>query len=300
MPTGLFAKDLSHPQTPAHYFTPEELRLQCGAEFVAGGGVEVDTSDSIDEWNEYIWTNPAKIRLGTFKTYKVSYDYTIQKVGGKDSHFYTLLKSVSMAATMPGGIGGEWWTDRPGKSGHREIEFQTDAVSDYHLLLGMQFQGAIHIDNLKIQLMADNRGASGMFSGETLIRGISCTLRNNARFVKGGIEVDTTQIPGDWHEFYQTKSPLIKFTPGRTYQFDFDYLLKTPNGDTSEFFAFLRDANDNDHKNQAFQKWLDNGGCSGHKSFTFTIPGPNAFEFCLGISKQGLLRIENIKIKELD
>ena len=272
------------------------LELRYGAEIAIDGAVEVDTSDSTVEWHEYLKTIPAKVKFSPFKSYKISYDYKVQKNGGEKTRFYSSVRS----SQSKGNKNGDWWAEAPGKKGHKEYQVDIDEFSDYTLTFGVRFGGAIRIENLKMELLGDNSSARGQFSGGSMVRVISCDLMCNAQCREGGIEVNTKGMKDEWNEFYRTKSSRLPFIPGRTYQFDFDYRVKSVTSETVDFYWLFRDSAGDSHKSQEFQKWMDNPGCKGHKSFTFKPVGSRAFEFIIGVHNQGALRIENLKIKQLD
>ena len=284
------------PRASVDLISSDLLELHYGAKIAIDGAVEVDTSDSTNEWHEYLRTIPSKVRFIPFKSYKISYDYTVQNNGGETTRFYSGLRSPQSKVDK----GGDWWAAAPGKKGHREFQADIDELSDCRLMLGIRFGGAIRIENLKMELVADNSSAFGMFSGGSMIRVVSAELTSKACCREGGIEVDTTGQKGEWHEFYRTKAARMPFTPGRTYQFDFDYQVKNKTSESVDFYWLFRDSAGAEHKTLGFQKWMDNPGCKGHKSFTFNAPNPSAFEFILGVHNQGVLRIENIKIRQLN
>lgn len=117
--------------------------------FVVKGGVEVDTTQDKAEWHEFIVSVPENLKLEAGKNYKVSYDYTIKNVKDTKTRFYHLFRTGNDAKKDKG---MEYWSDTVGAKGHKEF---TALLKDanYRLILGVQFGGAIRIENLKIEIV---------------------------------------------------------------------------------------------------------------------------------------------------
>lgn len=135
----------------------DKFVLVCGAAVVSGA-VEVDTTASKNEWNEYLYNKPDVLKFEPNKAYKVSYDYTILKVGHPTTQFYQFFRSKpSREGVTPNTHGNENWSGEPGQKGHREsLVILNDSGKDhkdYRFSLGVRMKGAIRIENLKIEEM---------------------------------------------------------------------------------------------------------------------------------------------------
>lgn len=122
----------------------QRFRLQCGAT-VKDGAIDVMTKGK-QKWNEYLITSPEKVPFEAGKRYRIDYDYTIGSVQPNTS-FYQLLKSGNSGAKE---IGWESWTGSAGEKGHKKL-ITTINASGYRFILGVCFNGAIRIENLKIE-----------------------------------------------------------------------------------------------------------------------------------------------------
>jgi len=131
----------------------DKFDLACGA-VVVSGVVEVDTTASKNEWNEYLHSKPGTLKFASNKVYQVSYDYTVLKVGHPTTQFYQFFRSVpSRKGASPVTEYSEDWIDEPGHKGHRESLVTLDSAKDYRFSMGVRLKGAIRIENLKIEEM---------------------------------------------------------------------------------------------------------------------------------------------------
>jgi len=109
-------------------------------------GVQADLSGSDTEWNEFFRTTP-EVRFQPGRTYHVSFRYRILDPGGKDTRFYSLLRSRS------GGdlYGHHWlWTREKGGEGVIHRLFQVKEKSDWELIVGIRHRGAILLDSVSV------------------------------------------------------------------------------------------------------------------------------------------------------
>lgn len=124
------------------------LVLANGASIVSGG-VEVDTTAAEGEYHEYLCSLPDKIKLESGKTYRLSYDYTVNKVGGDNTEFYHIFRTgVNYDLDK-----NEFWSAAVGSKGHKEFTVKLDGA-DYKFILGVRFKGAIRIENLRLEEVA--------------------------------------------------------------------------------------------------------------------------------------------------
>ena len=88
---------------------------------------------------------PTKLKFSPNKSYKISYDYMIQKVGDVTTEFYHFVRSAENQNSK-----GWAWVGTAGSKGHREFTVELDSAVDYRLIFGIHSKGAIRIENLNI------------------------------------------------------------------------------------------------------------------------------------------------------
>jgi hypothetical protein len=115
------------------------------ADVVAGNrSLKGDSRTSGAQWNEYF-----RSRAGLFKPnegYVVSFDYRVLAREPRAT-FYLLFR-------QPGGTGNVGWVDwkgEPGEKGHIDATLAASKTPDFALILGIQWRGALAIDNLVIK-----------------------------------------------------------------------------------------------------------------------------------------------------
>lgn len=252
------------------------------------GGVEVDTSASDVQWHEYLVSVPAKVKLEAGKAYKLSYDYTITKVGGEKTRFYHIFRTGSNYA-MDKGL---FWTAAAGK-GHKEFTATLGDFADYKLILGVESKGAIRIENLKIDDMSPPPGLP--FSGP-IAQDARFAFANGATVVNGGVEVDTTAAEGEWHEYFKTVPANVPFARGKTYNISYDYTVSKVGGGNTEFYHLMRTGVEYD-QDVGMELWSATAGEKGHKEFSASLDGSN-YNLILGVRFKGAIRISNLKMEE--
>lgn len=111
-----------------------------------------------DGWREFFTTND-KLVLEPESMYHVSFKYRIVNPGGKDTKFYSCLKSRS---------GGEqygefWqWNREQGAEGTIHRLFKTEKKNDWYLIIGVRNPGVIIIDDVEITKCVKNVPGYGM------------------------------------------------------------------------------------------------------------------------------------------
>ncbi len=269
----------------------ERVTIQNDATAVSGG-VEIDTTSGDNEWNEFLITVPEKITLGGGKTYKISYDYTVSKVKVDDARFYHLLRSgddFSKDKAM------ELWTAKPGSKGKKEFTVVLKD-SDYRLILGVRFGGAIRIENLKIEDASPAPLPAGVLLGGPTVKDERLVFQCDADAVSGGVEVDTTSGSNEWNEYLFTAADVLKLEAGKTYKVSYDYSVKKA-GANSQLYHLFRTGSDIS-KDQGWEAWAATEGEKGHKEVVASLDEAG-YRFILGVQFGAAVRIENLKIEDL-
>lgn len=120
-------------------------------------------------------------------------------------------------------------------------------------------------------------------------------LNDGAKVVDGGIEVDTSAISGEFHEYFKTVPAKVNFIFGKPYVISYDYTVNKVGDDKTEFYHLLRSTEGD--ADVGMKLWTDAAGRKGHKEFTATLESAN-YRLILGVRFKGAIRIENLKIRE--
>jgi hypothetical protein len=122
------------------------------AQVIAGkASLKGDSRGSAGEWNEYLHSRP-----GLFKAreaYVVTFDYRLLARGSGQTKFYALFRRAANQANH-----GWWDLDaKPGEIGHAVCDLWTGGAGDWYLILGIEFAGAVAVDNVVIRTDPANR-----------------------------------------------------------------------------------------------------------------------------------------------
>jgi hypothetical protein len=122
-------------------------------------------------------------------------------------------------------------------------------------------------------------------------------LDHGAKWVNGGVEVDTMTSPDPRHEFLTTRpGGSLLFEPGQKYRIRYDYTIKGVNVDWTFFHTFEGGSADGQAP-RFYEVWQGEPGSKGTREFTVTANRPDA-KLLIGI-KKGAIRIENLKVGKL-
>ncbi|MFZ4775930.1 MAG: hypothetical protein ACOYM3_11225 [Terrimicrobiaceae bacterium] len=273
-------------------FEEGNLKLFNGAN-VVNGGLEIDTTAETGEFHEFLHTVPEDGTFEAAKNYRISFDYTINKIGDEKTGFFHQFRSAS----NPDVNRSYEWSAPAGSKGHKEFGIHSE-VADYQLVCGVHYQGAIRIENLRIEEVELPPGIpfSGPVTNDARFR-----FENGAEVVDGGIEVDTTRDDIDFHEYFATVPANVKFVPGKRYSVSYDYTVRKLGDDSTRFYHFARHIKENGLKDLGVEYWTDTEGGAGHKEVEFTAdPQSEAYKVVLGVRFKGAVRIENLKIAEVE
>ena len=116
------------------------------ARFTDGG---VDFHADAPGWNEFLWSDPARLVLRPLTTYRLQFDYRVlaPPSGGDGAMFYSLVRA---RGTIREDVGWHRWKGAAGASGRRVITFTTHDMPDYYLNFGVRHHGAIRLENLRV------------------------------------------------------------------------------------------------------------------------------------------------------
>lgn len=110
-----------------------------------------------DGWNEYLWSDPAKLALKPLTTYRLEYDYEILRgaEGSPDPCFYSLVRA---RGTIREDVGWARWAPPTGSRGTRILTFTTRDMPDYFLNFGIRHHGSIRLSNLSVHEVLPEEG----------------------------------------------------------------------------------------------------------------------------------------------
>jgi len=115
----------------------------------------------VEGWNEFLWSDPDRVRLEPNRTYRLSFSYEVlapaEGGNGKDATFYSLVRSK--ANPVQSDVGWQRWNDPAGTSGQRTLTFTTLDPSQYYVIFGVRHCGRIRIGNVNLVEVAAEGGA---------------------------------------------------------------------------------------------------------------------------------------------
>jgi hypothetical protein len=113
---------------------------------VLGGkrSLKCDTTASGERFHEFLRLHDL---LLPNKEYEVTYRYRVL-AASEETRFYTVVRSsvdIQQRAVRL------YWNEPPGPPQTRTFRFHTGGIRDHHLLFGVEFRGAIVIDDVTVQ-----------------------------------------------------------------------------------------------------------------------------------------------------
>jgi len=100
-------------------------------------------------WNEYLWSDPARLKLKPLTTYRLQFDYAVlaPPTGATGAMFYSLVRA---RGTIQEDVGWQRWRGPAGTRGRRIITFTTRDMPDYYLNFGIRHHGAIRLEGVRL------------------------------------------------------------------------------------------------------------------------------------------------------
>ncbi len=101
-------------------------------------------------WNEFLHSDPRKLRLDAGATYRLQFEYEVlrEPSGGDSAMFYFLVRA---AGTIQHDVGWLRWVEPAGTKGCRVVTFTTGELPDYYVIWGVRHHGAIRLFNLRLE-----------------------------------------------------------------------------------------------------------------------------------------------------
>lgn len=139
-------------------------------------------------------------------------------------------------------------------------------------------------------------GAEELLAGEA--KGGRVSLDYGARWVNGGVEVDTSEAaPDKGHSYLITSPKNFAFEVGQQYRISYEYTVKAPKNRWTFYHSF--DGGSPDGKASSFREvWDAEPGCLGQKVFIVSVVRSDA-RLVLGV-KNGTMRIERLTVRKVE
>lgn len=103
---------------------------------------------STREYNEFIATDPSKVKFEPNKQYKITFDYKVIEEPYAGGYFYMFMRS----AKGPGQDRGEIrFAVKAGEKKTASVTFTVGENDDYSAIFGGRWNGCVSIDNIKIE-----------------------------------------------------------------------------------------------------------------------------------------------------
>ncbi len=100
------------------------------------------------DWYEFLYSNPAKMKLEAGATYRV--DFTAQTIGtaGTNGYFYFLARTTSGGNAHDTGV--QSWSNTAGAPYKKSFTFTLGNYNDYKLIWGLHNGGALSVDDITV------------------------------------------------------------------------------------------------------------------------------------------------------
>ncbi|MEU8268353.1 hypothetical protein AB0B89_14425 [Sphaerisporangium sp. NPDC049002] len=121
--------------------TADPARLVSGKYSVYG------EAPATQEWQEFLWSDPAKLKLAPLTSYTVTFKYRLLGPDGSIAHPYFLARTASGGIPQDAGF-KRWEETSDGDVKTASVTFTTKDFSDYYLIWGLNQGGAIAVDDV--------------------------------------------------------------------------------------------------------------------------------------------------------
>lgn len=249
--------------------TPTKAQFVFNFDTVSSGdAVNVDTTDSDEQWRTWLVTRPEAIVFQSGKRYRASWDYEVQKNKGPETHYYYYFQSADDQDSRRGN--GKWLA-KAGETGQMEVTATLGNFDGYIFALGNSKGGAITIKNLKIEEVPPPKLDKGFLYQPPFENDGRLVLNPAGHFVEGGFEVDTTTTGSEWNELLATSPKELPLQPGHTYRVAFSYEVKNVSDkEDSSMVCRLAKPDGSNIEGQ----WNSLPASAGLKEFNFTVSEP--------------------------
>ncbi|QUL56312.1 RHS repeat protein [Paenibacillus tritici] len=252
------------------------------------------SSSPTEDWKEFSYTDPNKVKFEKNTTYQVTFSYqSIEMVPtGNHRYFYFLARSTDHTEDK----GWRDWNTISGTRGSQVVTFTTGNKENYYLIWGIHSGGALSIDEIEITKVSESFEI-GTFTDTQFTAGSGVLTKDPAKVISGQYSAYlVSQLNEDWKAFAFSDPNKIKFEGNTTYTVSFSYksLDMNPLQNTRYFYFLARSTDDQEEK--GWTTWNESSGNQGKKSVTFTTGNKENYVLIWGIHNGGALSLDDVTI----
>lgn len=255
------------------------------------------SSSKAEEWKEFSYTNPEKVKFQKNTTYSVSFSYKSKGEAqvSPETYFYFLARSTDMKEDK----GWTTWGSTGGSKVTRTVTFTTGNKDNYYLIWGIHNGGELSLDDIQIVKVGESF-EQGTFSATkyNMLDGIITT--DPSKVISGEYSVyGNSSKNREWVNFFVSDQTKLIFEKNTTYTITFSYkAIDMDPSDPIRYFYFIGRSGDNSEE-LGHIIWSDNSGKTGSKSITFTTGNKDNYYIFWGAHSGGALSIDDIVIQQL-
>ncbi|OKP89741.1 hypothetical protein A3848_13185 [Paenibacillus sp. P32E] len=250
-----------------------------------------------EDWKEFTYTDPNKVKFEANTTYTVSFSYKSIDMDtlNNSRFFYFLARSTDNQEDK----GWTTWNEATGNKGKRTITFTTGNKENYYLIWGIHKGGALSLDDITIRKVSESF-ERGTYS-DTGLSPVAGIITNDPLKAVNGLYSAYLSSPTtkEWIEFASTDTNKMKFQSNTTYTVSFAYKsIDMQPADLNRYFYFSVRGIDNTEV-KGWTRWNDTAGTKGLKTVTFTTGDQDNYYIFWGIHGGGALSLDDIVIQQL-
>ncbi|WP_424533107.1 hypothetical protein ACOZ38_22205 [Sphaerisporangium viridialbum] len=129
------------------YFRAQGQLTADPARLVSGKYSSYGEAPATQEWQEFLWSDPAKLKLAPLTSYTVTFKYRLLGPDGSPAHPYVLARTASGGIAQDAGF-TKWDETSDGDVKTASVTFTTKNFADYYLIWGLNKGGAIAVDDI--------------------------------------------------------------------------------------------------------------------------------------------------------
>ncbi|MFF2911161.1 hypothetical protein [Paenibacillus sp. NPDC057934] len=251
-----------------------------------------------EEWKEFSYTDPAKVKFEKNTTYTISFAFKSESGALSDPNqfFYFLARSTDNKEDK----GWTKWGNSGGRKGTQTVTFTTGNKDNYYLIWGIHAGGTLSLDDIRI-IKSGESFEKGTFSS-TKYTPLLANITNDPTKVISGTHsaYAASSSSQEWADFLFSDSSKMVFEKNTAYSITFSYKVFDMNvSDKNRYFYFLGRSGDN-LEEIANIIWSDNNGSVGSKTVSFTTGDKENYYIYWGANGGGALSLDDIIVKQLE
>ncbi|MCM3748352.1 hypothetical protein M3223_13430 [Paenibacillus pasadenensis] len=253
------------------------------------------------DWSEFLHTDLQKVAFEPNTTYKISFDYRINRASEQNGFYYFLARTLEGETYSQNDKGFTLWKGQAGNSGSKTITLTTGPFQNYYLIWGLHYGGSLSIDNIRISKDLESF-ESGSYSIAPYGRGYPEFAGNmtsdSAKVINGKYSIlGDSPNSLEWSEYLHTDNTRFQFEPNTKYKLTFSYKINRISGSNGYFYFLARTPEGPYSENdRSLTKWNGAIGEKGIKTITFKTGPSKKYYLIWGINNGGSISVDDISI----